>query len=123
MSDNESEELTIVTFQAVSNGQDAIEILFVKENGNDHFALPAMTINRVDGPSFQIVGLRRDAESGAATITWNSRAGATYIVEFSPDLQRWLELDDGVQSGGETTSFTDGDNAAANPLEGYYRVR
>lgn len=121
MSDDESEELSLVRFEAESNGQDTIEIRFTKEAGNDHFALPAMMISRLGaGALFQITHIDRSQEGGA-TISWTSRPGAVYAVEFSPDLRRWLELDDGVDSEGEVTTFTD-NVSAPNAEEGYYRV-
>jgi len=121
MSDDGSDALSLLKFEVESNGQDPVEIRFTKEDSNDHFALPAMIISRIGtGALFQITEINRSTES-AATIFWTSRPGATYAVEFSPDLQRWLELDDGVDSEGEITSFTDEVNAP-NASEGYYRV-
>ena len=41
------------------------------------------------------------------TLTWSSRPGKVYAVEWSNDLIEWDELDDGVDSGGDSTSFVD----------------
>ncbi|MGJ8695367.1 MAG: LamG-like jellyroll fold domain-containing protein [Verrucomicrobiaceae bacterium] len=57
------------------------------------------------------------------TLTWNSVPGATYIVQFSTDLIDWGdEVDDGVSSGGATTTFTDSDPQRLSLPVGFYRV-
>ncbi|MDC0201477.1 hypothetical protein OAK04_03680 [Verrucomicrobia bacterium] len=47
--------------------------------------------------------------SNAVTVTWNSRRGRVYGVYSTTNLQNdeWEELDDGIESEGESTSFTD----------------
>ena len=74
-------------------------------------ALPAADIaelasgNPIGGGSiFQIIGI--DLAGGNVTLTWTSRQGKTYSVEQAEDLSIWQELDDGVESGGDETSFT-----------------
>lgn len=68
-----------------------------------------------------ITGIDVDSTAGSATIEWASKTGRTYAVDVSEDLVVWEELDDGVDSEGETTSYTE------TELEGtarrFYRVR
>ena len=47
--------------------------------------------------------------SNAVTVTWNSRRGRVYGVYSTTNLQNdeWEELDDGIESEGESTSLTD----------------
>ena len=42
-------------------------------------------------------------------MTWNSRRGRVYGVYSTTNLQNdeWEELDDGIESEGESTSFRD----------------
>jgi len=59
------------------------------------------------------------------TLTWASRSNREYSVEYIRPLGAtdWIELDDGVASEGEATSWTDDDAARiANP-DGWYRIR
>ena len=56
--------------------------------------------------AFEITSITRDSD-GNTTFTWNSRAGATYGVWASLDLEEpWSELTDSYESQGEQTSFT-----------------
>ena len=68
----------------------------------------------------RVTRVEHEAERGEVSLTWTSRPGSTYAIESSGDLQTWTELDDGVDSAGETTSFTDTPAADAPFL--YYRV-
>ena len=70
---------------------------------------------------FQILELNRTGPT-TASMTWNSRPNASYTVEFTTDLQEWIEITDGVESEGETTTFED-DTLTENTAEGYYRAR
>ncbi|MEZ5329807.1 MAG: LamG-like jellyroll fold domain-containing protein [Verrucomicrobiales bacterium] len=62
---------------------------------------------------FQITNVERlPAVDGAAQlkVTWNSAGGATYAVDSSPTIPEetdaWEEVADGVESGGDETSYT-----------------
>ena len=70
---------------------------------------------------FVITEITHDAATGKTEITWNSRANRTYAVDASDDLNAWEELDDGVASEGESTSFTN--NLPIGTPRRYYRVR
>lgn len=55
-------------------------------------------------------------DPGSATLTWRSRPGRFYRVEFNSDLRtNWLEATDAWESQGETTSFTFNGVAAGTP--------
>ncbi|MGK0185913.1 MAG: hypothetical protein ACI9R3_001696 [Verrucomicrobiales bacterium] len=43
---------------------------------------------------------------GGVTLTWPSKEGETYKIEYAPDLNNWEEAEDGLESGGTTTSYT-----------------
>lgn len=79
-------------------------------------------INTAAGPTapdqFEIVEVERSSD-GTVTFSWNSFEGGLYSVESSADIQSWDELDDGVASEGDFTSFTH--EAGAAPVL-YYRV-
>lgn len=72
------------------------------------------------GTGFQIISLEL-VEAGAL-VTFTSRNGATYAVERSTDLQEWEELDDGLDSEGESTQFLD-DQLPGDWPEAFYRAR
>ena len=61
-------------------------------------------------------------ETRALSLSWNSKGGAVYTLEESEDLNLWLEIDDGIDSEGEETSFLL-EGVAADIDERYYRVR
>ena len=42
---------------------------------------------------------------GGINLTWNSREGASYKLEFSLDLKQWNEIDDSIPADSETTVF------------------
>jgi hypothetical protein len=72
---------------------------------------------------FQISTLVK--EENAIKLNWASRANKEYLVEFSPTLapDSWIELDDGVPSEGEVTSWSDPVADRFNAASGWYRVR
>jgi hypothetical protein len=59
------------------------------------------------------------------TMTWQSRPGREYSVEYNENLSNdtWIELDDGVQSEGEETTFSDDDPERTGKPVGWYRIR
>ena len=61
-----------------------------------------------------------NSQTRDCTITWTSRQGANYIIEASPDLQNWEELQDGYEGEEEETSFTD-QGIPADVKMKYYR--
>lgn len=71
--------------------------------------------------TFQIEDLAFDMTAREVTITWFSRANRSYAVEFSSDLVNWTELDDGIESAGDTTSYDD-IGIPLDAVERYYRV-
>ena len=76
------------------------------------------------GPGFQITDITR-SETGV-TLTWTSRPGREYSLDRLLDLStpnNWNEVDDGIASGGDSTTFTDDSAELAGAREAYYRVR
>jgi hypothetical protein len=78
------------------------------------------------GPPTQL-GLRFtdivfDSTTRNCTITWASRPGRLYIIDAGGDFQNWEELQDGFESEGDSTSFTE-EGIPADTQERYYRVR
>ncbi len=55
---------------------------------------------------FEFESISYDPSNGT-TLTWRSRAGDTYTVYYSTDLQNWDVAASSVESGGCTTSWTD----------------
>jgi hypothetical protein len=86
-------------------------------------------IGAAPGAGFTISSVERilgvEGAADQLKITWNSRSGATYAVDTSPTIpdtaDGWEEAADGVDSGGELTSFTVNLEAGATQL--YVRVR
>ncbi|MDC0048517.1 thrombospondin type 3 repeat-containing protein [Verrucomicrobia bacterium] len=78
--------------------------------------------------ALQITEVIYDPEAPQVAITFNSRPGATYAVDFSTNLQSseddggWAELDDGVISEGKQTTYVD-DFFVGNEKTIFYRVR
>lgn len=128
-------EIPNVKFSGVNQGPQAAARFFMSDKV--HFTRvrygvirdcgPTAGVNPLEGcleqiePSpeiFQILEVARTANS--ASIVWNSREGATFVVEKSTDLVNFEELTDGLPSGGESTSYTD---EAAVEKAAFYRVR
>ena len=53
-------------------------------------------------------------------LTWTSRNGRTYTIDDTSNLVDWLELQDGVESDGDSTTTT---ISGANLNVRYFRVR
>jgi hypothetical protein len=75
------------------------------------------------GIQFGITEIVPAGDGSEVSITWNSRPGRLYSLDFSADLNLWNEIDDGIASGGESTTYADSLAAPSNPERGYYRVR
>ncbi|MDB4711138.1 hypothetical protein OAF35_00550 [Verrucomicrobiales bacterium] len=69
------------------------------------------------------VQLHLGEASNAVTVTWNSRRGRVYGVYSTTNLQNdeWEELDDGIESEGESTSFTD-EGISLTDKKKFYKV-
>ena len=76
----------------------------------------------------QITEIIYDSELPQIEITFNSRPGAIYAIDFSTNLKDvdsdggWAELDDGVFSEGKQTTFVD-DFIVGSERTVFYRVR
>ncbi|MFT6241070.1 MAG: hypothetical protein ACJAQT_003165 [Akkermansiaceae bacterium] len=98
------EEL-VLRIAALSKGS-AVHSEFVGLNG---FKLQQGDASNVLG--LVITKVERNSESGAVELTWNSKPGKVYVVRASDDLSgdplNWPDLEDGLVSGGDETTFTD----------------
>ncbi|MDB4737674.1 hypothetical protein OAF75_02435 [Verrucomicrobiales bacterium] len=58
-----------------------------------------------------------DPETNEVSLTWASRSGISYILNWSRDLSTddWTEIDDNITSQGETTTFVVPAGPAENP--------
>ena len=69
------------------------------------------------------VELGLQGENRTVTLTWKSRAGRNYALDSSQTLGDWIEVDDGIESGGSETTYLDASPSLSNDLVRYYRVR
>ena len=75
-----------------------------------------------DETPLEITSVEYNPVTNQITLTWSSSPNVFYSVDQSPDLMNWdLEIDDSVQSTGETTSFTFPPINA--PDKAFFRVR
>ena len=73
------------------------------------------------GAPFVITNLDHDSATGTSVLTWNSKPGANYVLEFSTTLLApWIEINGNIPSQGETTTFES--TIPGEPL-GFYRVK
>jgi hypothetical protein len=77
---------------------------------------------------FEISKIVRAPDGSAVTLTFRSRPGRIYAVDFCTDLTAapgqpgsWVELTDFVPATGAETIFEDG--VAANLARAFYRIR
>ncbi|MFN0127872.1 MAG: hypothetical protein ACKV19_14425 [Verrucomicrobiales bacterium] len=95
------------------------------QRGADNNPILQAVVVHLAGPGapFIITKINYNQMTGKSEITWTSSPGASYSVEFSPDmtLNSWVEVNDSVPSQGAQTTYTD-PQARLGPA-GYYRVR
>lgn len=96
-------------FQGRALDASVIEDRYVKISGN--------------AQEFKITEILPDLDRGTVSLTWPSRAGRSYTVEYSSDLEQWIELDDSYLSQGDTTTYIDESLPVPIPRTRYYRVR
>ena len=70
---------------------------------------------------FEIFSVSRGTDS--ITFEFNTRPGKIYAVDYSFDLDLWLEVDDGVEATERTTLFTDENLELLEFPKVFYRVR
>jgi hypothetical protein len=76
----------------------------------------------VSALGFRIIDFEINAAGTEVILTWSSRAGRTYAVETTTNFVNFTELADGVESEGDTTSYTD-TTIPADAKFLYYRVK
>ena len=93
-----------------------LEVSQIHSDGLAGIPLPPGT-----GTQLEISSIVYDAESGNASITWDSRVGTSYELEASTDLDNWESIDDVVATEESTTLvdnfFNDGESKV------FYRIR
>jgi len=74
------------------------------------------------GTPFAITNLDYDPTTGTSILTWNSRPGAEYSLEFSTTMaEPWIEIQDGITSQGDSTTFQDPFQQTG--AVGFYRIK
>ena len=115
------------TVEVTVNAGDFIDLVHTPEgadesnvDGNDGSAMTIL-IRPTGGATleFQVDTFTR--ANGTVTLTWKSAEIATYAIDSADDLLDWIEVDDGIESGGEVTSYED--TPPAGIRQRYYRVR
>jgi hypothetical protein len=86
------------------------------------YASPGSLANFGSAVRFEITDVDLNSKTRQVSLTWNSKNGKSYTVEHSDDPNSflWLELADGVQSEGDTTTFVDVTTGDANQRS--YRI-
>lgn len=113
--------------ETVTSDQDNSRVAMFFKNGGGtaeedrsvSFTYFAIDDGNVD--DFRITAITRTEDT--VTLTWSSRAGKTYALEAAPNVSEWLEVDDGIESMGAETTFTDRSPELLNEAVRYYRVR
>ena len=73
--------------------------------------------------SFEFTNIIYNAEEDGFKLEWNSKPNKTYALYFSETLEEFdADIDDSIESQGETTVYPDGDGWLQNPLEGVPRL-
>jgi hypothetical protein len=85
------------------------------------YASGSFTFDEGSSEPFQITQVIYDGENRTVTLEWNSSPGGNYAVSFSDDLIVWIELEDGLASQGESTTFTE--EGIPDVPARYYRIR
>ncbi|MED5587002.1 MAG: hypothetical protein VYB61_11645 [Verrucomicrobiota bacterium] len=104
-------------------GLGATTHVFHSSEASDAALRPQLIVKYIPpgGSAMVIEELMHDPVAGEVTLSWTSRSGGIYAIDFSDNLKDWIEFDDGIQSGGESTSFTD--TMIEGVLRRFYRVR
>lgn len=96
----------------------------IDPRGEDNNPILQAVIVHETGPGtpFMITDLDYNPLSGGATLTWNSKPGRNYILEFSTTmLEPWVEIEDSILSQGDSTTFESPQNQTG-PV-GFYRIK
>ena len=71
----------------------------------------------------QIADITVDRGANKATITWTSRPGVEYALEWTDDFVTWREIDDGIVGADGSTTSADDEAIPGEARERYYRVK
>jgi hypothetical protein len=93
------------------------------DEGDDtaNSTINAMQLIETPGDPLRFTDIRFHSATRNVDLTWTSREGRTYTMARSTDLSNWQELTDGIESGGDTTSYTN-PNVPADLDPVYYQV-
>ena len=86
--------------------------------------LTNLYVGKPPAPAFRITDIVYDPVADQFTLTWLSEPGATYGLFFDTDLAEFdSDYDDGIESGGETTTFGPFDNPRPGAPRIFFRVQ
>lgn len=93
-------------------------------NANEFTYLGLMQVDTApagaSGGGFAILSIDR-GDDDSTVLIWTSSSNATYAIETSDDLVAWDEAEDGIVSGGDTTTYVV-PASVAGTTERYFRV-
>ena len=104
-------------FQIYNIELDPIEIMELFDN-------PGTVLGEAPSAPLAVTAFSRSADGKTVDLTFDSRPGRTYSLEFSTDLSNWAEATDSIASQGlsTTTSFTDSFVFTEATLKIYFRL-
>jgi len=88
---------------------------------SDLFENPGTVLGEAPRAPFAITSIIRAEDGLSVELTWNSRPDRVYLLESSPDMKAWDEINDSIASEGLTTTTTT--SLEANDTRIYFRVR
>jgi Pro-kumamolisin, activation domain len=92
---------------------------FGAENATNYFGLDDVSVTAMPAPSFSALA----AATNGFALTWNTYAGATYLIQYKTNLLQvgWLDLGGVFPATGDPLTVVD-TNAINNPPERFYRL-
>ena len=106
---------------SAASGSDWIGLAFMDNRQHRHWDIYGARLSWTpaeSGGSFEITGI--ELANGNVTLTWTSKPGKVYAIEQGSNLSVWQEVDSGIVSAGNETSFT---FARPDAAARYFRVK
>lgn len=124
-----SDTATRVTFEAISDATGTIVLdgftgTEAPVGPTNNVFLNGLVVGASLGSSAPVItSIVPDPDGNGVKLIWNSRPGVRYAVYASSDMlgapETWADLDDGLLSGGDETSFIDSVDQSAIPRRFY----